>query len=68
MSESPEREVARLFMEQRGYDVDPMTSERVDDDFCWYFYYELPEGLLELEVSWSQDDGWQSTVTDFKLD
>ena len=59
--------VARDFMRQRGYYKKPKLIERVEGDFCWYYYYDLPEGELELEVSWEEKDGWQATVTDFVL-
>lgn len=68
MSESPQDQAARQFMEQRGYHVSPVSVERVENDYCWYFYYELADGDLELEVSWDSQNGWRATVTDFALD
>jgi len=41
----------------------------VEDDECWYFYYLLPEGLLELEV-YQEPDGrrYHRKVTAFVTD
>jgi hypothetical protein len=62
---NPQETVAHEFMARRGYDIEPFDVERVEGDFCWYFYYSLPEGRLELEVVWAKDSGWSASVTDF---
>lgn len=60
--------VAQEFMARKGYrDLFPFEEEKLDDA-CTYLYYELPEGDLELEVSWNaQEMTWDTLVTGFKL-
>lgn len=66
-AEAPQDMAARLFMEHKGYsDVRPIEVEKLDDIPCWYFYYDLPEGTLELEVYYDvRREDWISTVTSF---
>lgn len=62
--------VAQEFMERKGYkDVFPAEVEPLEGDpDCQYFYYELDDGDLELEVSWNPKSGtWDTLVTAFKL-
>lgn len=62
--------IARHFMKHKGYsNVEPFEIEQLDDQPCWYFYYRLPQGVLELEVAFSaaQDD-WEVRVTGFPVD
>jgi hypothetical protein len=68
--ESPQGRVAREFMKRKGYpDLQPTETEKVKGDFCWYFLYRLPEGVLELEVSWSRETKeWSARVVDFVLE
>ena len=59
------RRAAVEFMRHKGYgDVAPKMVEEVDDEDIWYFFYDLEEGTLELEVAW---DGakWFWEVMDF---
>lgn len=64
----PESRVAQLFMEHKGLgNIAPYHVEQVEGETCWYFYYQLPEGKLELEVSWENGE-WETTVTSFTLD
>jgi hypothetical protein len=43
--------VAQEYMAGKGYpSIRPLGLHAVEGDECWYFYYQLPEGLLELEV------------------
>ena len=43
--------VAQEFMGAKGYpDIRPFGVAQIQDDQCWYYYYALPEGILELEV------------------
>jgi len=57
--------VAEWYMRHKGYlDVVPNACEKIPDLPCWYFYYELPDGRLELEVFWSGTE-WQTCVTTF---
>ncbi len=65
---APQDEVARDFMQRRGYQLDPVSVERVDGQHCWYYLYELPEGELEIEVSWSREDGWDVVTSGFNRD
>lgn len=68
MDEMPPQDLAaRLYMNHKGYpDARPHEVDKLEDEPCWYFYYELPDGDLELEVLWdkSQED-WVCTVTSF---
>lgn len=66
-SAAPQARVAKLFMDHKGLGhIEPYRVERVEGEPCWYFYYKLPEGDLELEVSW-EDGEWMTTVTSFNL-
>lgn len=60
--------VARQFMAHKGYpDLEPTGAERVEGAHLWYLDYELPEGHLVLEVSWTEGEGWSVFVWDFQL-
>jgi len=64
---TPQARVAQVFMDHKGLGrLEPVTVEKVEGEPCWYFYYQLPEGKLELEVAWANGE-WQTTVTDFSL-
>ena len=64
---APQEQVARLFMAHKGYaDIEPYEVEKLDGQACWYFLYDLPEGTLELEVSWDGNE-WDALVTTFTL-
>lgn len=64
--DTPQAHAAAYFMERKGLGyVKPFDVEQLEDQPCWYFYYPLPEGTLELEVSWDPADGWETTVTTF---
>lgn len=63
----PQEQVAALFMKHKGYSgLGPYHQEKLDGQPCWYFYYDLPEGILELEVSWDGAE-WDAYVTTFTL-
>lgn len=65
---TPQGRVAQQFMEHKGLgELKPYDMEKLDSTPCWYFYYELPEGTLELEVYWSERKGWEPLVTAFPL-
>ncbi len=66
---SPQEQVARQFMEHKGYpDIAHRDVEKLDGQPCWYFLYDLEEGTLELEVSWDEAaQEWTSFVTAFSL-
>lgn len=65
---TPQAAAARQFMQHKGLGhVQPWDVEKLDGQPCWYFYYDLPEGELELEVFWDERDGWQVMVTTFTL-
>ena len=56
---------AAEFMRQKGYPkADPHDVEKIEDLDVWYFYYDLPEGTLELEVEWNGVD-WIWGVMNF---
>lgn len=57
---------AQAYMKRKGYsDVQPVDVIPIEGDLCWYFYYNLPDGRLELEVSWEEGD-WRYVVTAFQ--
>lgn len=62
-----EARAAQLFMQRKGYGgykpygVVPIMGQPV-----WYYYYNLPEGTLELEVEWTLGD-WYWHVTAFQM-
>lgn len=63
----PHEFVAQQFMSHKGYPhVRPSDVEKLEGQSCWYFLYDLPEGTLELEVSW-EDGEWTTLVTTFQL-
>lgn len=65
---TPQAVVAQLFMAHKGLDLEPYDMEKLDGQPCWYFYYELPEGDLELEVYYDHETReWDTTVTTFTL-
>lgn len=43
----------------------PYDVISIEGQPCWYFYYDLPDGRLELEVRWVNGD-WVWTVTAFQ--
>lgn len=51
-----EARAAQEYMNKKGYEeIRPLGVIQVEGDDCWYFYYRLPEGVLELEVIWEKD-------------
>lgn len=66
---TPQALIAQHFMKHKGYSsIEPYDVERLDNQPCWYFYYELPEGDLELEVFYDETTKeWETTVTVFTL-
>jgi len=63
----PHEQAALQYMTHKGYpSIEPFDVDALDDQPCWYFYYELPEGTLELEVYWNGRE-WETTVTTFTL-
>jgi hypothetical protein len=65
-TEAPQDTVARLFMEHKGYRVRPFEIDKLPDIPCWYYYYDLPDGRLELEVFFdARKQDWITTVTSF---
>lgn len=66
---TPQGRVAQHFMDRKGLgELRPYNLEKLDNEPCWYFYYELPEGHLELEVSWAPNAGWDTQVTSFTVE
>lgn len=68
--DSPEAQIAQHFMrETKGIrDAEPYDVDKLDDQPCWYFYYELPQGKLELEVFYDAlIDDWKVSVTAFPV-
>lgn len=66
--ELPQEIAARLYMEAKGYlDARPFEQEKLEDQPCWYFYYDVPgEGEIELEIFFDRQLGeWSTTVTNF---
>jgi hypothetical protein len=67
-AEGPHVAVAADFMARKGYPkAVPVRVDRVEARHQWYFDYDLPEGRLELEVLWTEADGWTVSVWDFRL-
>lgn len=66
---TPQAQIAKHFMDHKGVKVEPHDVERLNDlEPCWYFYYDLPQGELELEVFYdSQADDWKVCVTSFPV-
>lgn len=66
---SPYAVIAQYFMIRKGYpEVIPYAMEPLEGTQCAYFYYHLPEGDLELEVSWDhRSETWNTLVTLFTL-
>lgn len=66
---NPQDEVAHDFMVRKGYrSIAPYDVQKLDGQPCWYFLYDLPEGVLELEVFYDEDkQDWETMVTTFKL-
>ena len=64
---TPQDRVAQQFMAHKGLpDLQPVEIEQLENQTCWYYIYELPEGDLELEVLWNNTE-WLATVTAFTL-
>lgn len=62
MTMTPEVEAARKYMAHKGYpDIDPLQVDRVEGEHCWYFLYQMPEGMLELEVDFVNGN-WNFTT------
>lgn len=67
---TPQAQIAQHYMrETKGIKgAEPHDVDKIDDQLCWYFYYQLPQGELELEVFFSSDiDDWIVTVTAFPV-
>jgi len=48
-----ESKAAQEYMSKKGYEeIRPLGVASVEDDECFYYYYEVPEGILELEVAY----------------
>lgn len=63
---TPQAVAAQHFMKHKGLGhLTPFDIDQLEDQPCWYFYYELPEGELELEVFWDERDGWECQVVTF---
>lgn len=69
MDLAPEDQVAANYMAHKGYrGIEPVDVEKLFEQPCWYYYYELPEGTLELEVFWNEKRRqWETMVTAFRL-
>lgn len=64
---TPQARIAQHFMrDTKGLKVAPFEVEQLQDRTCWYFYYDLPQGTLELEVFYDDEiDDWEVSVTGF---
>lgn len=67
MPDAPHEIAASEYMTHKGYaGIEPLDIQKLEDISCWYFLYRLPEGVLELEVSWNADhQEWDTLVTAF---
>ena len=67
---TPQARMAQYFMrEVKGLTIEPHDVEQLDDhQDCWYFYYDLPQGELELEVFYdARKRDWDIAVTAFPI-
>ena len=61
----PQDLAARQYMEHKGLGhLSPFDVEKLDDQPCWYYLYQLNDGTLELEVYWNGKE-WETTVCTF---
>lgn len=62
--------VVQEYMAGKGYpEIRPLGLIAIENDECWYYYYLLPEGLLELEVFRDpKTDRWHRSVASFLTD
>ena len=65
--QTPQETAALRYMQNKGYgNVRPYDQDKIDGVPCWYFYYRLPEGDLELEVFFDEKrNDWVTTVSSF---
>lgn len=64
--DSPQELAAREFMAAKGFlDARPFQVDEVEGQLCWYYLFQLPEGVLELEVEYTAERGWNVCVMDF---
>lgn len=66
-----EAKSAQEFMSKKGYPhIRPLGVIPVpaDENPCWYFYYRLPEGVLELEVEALGEARFHRRVSAFLTD
>jgi hypothetical protein len=64
----PQDLAAAYFMERKGYpEAKPRDVVKLDGHLCWYYVYDLEDGVLELEVEWVEEPepGWSTRVTTF---
>jgi hypothetical protein len=70
-TQAPEVLAATAWMRHKGYDSEPLGVDHVRDELRWYFYFEVPEGLIELAVQYELDlqrfrEGtWRCQVEEF---
>jgi hypothetical protein len=66
---TPQAMIAQHYMrETKGIRATPFDVEQLEGQPCWYFYYALPQGVLELEVFFDEGrDDWNVTVTSFPV-
>jgi hypothetical protein len=51
-------------MRTKGYPDEKPLGVYIDDAL-FYYYYRLPEGVLEVEVGKADDEHWTRRVSDF---
>lgn len=67
-TESPEYEVAAWYMRRKGLSRVPIKRVIRVATYCWYFYYDVDGGELELEVEWDPDsEEWDAKSTAYKV-
>lgn len=65
MSTATARKAAIEFMRHKGYGgASPVEVEKIDGRDLWYFFFDLAEGTLELEVEWDGSK-WLWDVIEF---
>ena len=64
---TPQAKAAQQYMTHKGIDTQPYAVEQLEGQDVWYFYYDLSDGKLELEVYYDWDAGeWHTQVTTFR--
>lgn len=66
MNDEQARRAAQEYMRDKGYpNIEPIDFDHDEElDQVWYFDFQLPQGVIELEVAWDGKRWWWD-VLDF---